>query len=47
MVIDLDPQGAATVGLGANPWELKSQMYDVFIKGTPIKDVVLNTEISN
>lgn len=47
LVIDLDPQGAATVGLGAQPWELKSQMYDVFIKGIPIKDVVLNTEVPN
>ena len=45
LVIDLDPQGAATVGLGAHPWELKSQMYDVFIKSTPIKDIVIDTEV--
>jgi chromosome partitioning protein len=47
LVIDLDPQGAATVGLGTHPWDLKSHMYDVFIKNTSIKDILLNTEIPN
>lgn len=47
LVIDLDPQGAATVGLGSQPWELKSQMYDVFVKDAPIKDIILNTEVPN
>ncbi len=47
LVIDLDPQGAATVGLGAHPWELKSQMYDVFIKDTSIKDIAIATEVPN
>ncbi len=35
------------MGLGANPWELKSQMYDVFVKDTPLKEIVLDTEISD
>jgi chromosome partitioning protein len=45
LVIDLDPQGAASTGLGIDKWHLKSQMYDVMVKDTPLQDAILPTEI--
>jgi cellulose biosynthesis protein BcsQ len=30
-LVDLDPQGAATEGLGVDIWQLKKTVYDVLI----------------
>ena len=45
LLIDLDPQGAATLGLGIDKKTLKLQMYDVMRGETTLKDVVRPTEI--
>jgi len=46
LLIDLDPQGAATTGLGIDKWRLTQHMYDVLVRDTEIGDVVLPTEIA-
>jgi chromosome partitioning protein len=45
LLIDLDPQGATSTGLGIDKWNLKKQMYDVMVNETPIQDIVLPSEI--
>src|SRR4051812_48226854 len=40
LVIDLDPQGNATTGLGVNPWSVDTSMYDVLLKELPIEDCI-------
>jgi chromosome partitioning protein len=45
LLIDLDPQGAATLGLGIDKKTLKLQMYDVMRGETTLKDVARSTEI--
>lgn len=45
LLIDLDPQGAASTGLGIDKWHLKSQMYDVMVRDAPLQDAILPTEI--
>jgi chromosome partitioning protein len=47
LVIDLDPQGNATTGLGLNPRELATSMYDVIIQETPLDDCVEATDLKN
>ena len=43
LLIDLDPQGNATTGLGVDKREMKSSIYDVIINELPIKEVSINT----
>ena len=43
LLIDLDPQGNATTGLGVDKREMKSSIYDVIINEVPIKEVSINT----
>ena len=43
LVVDLDPQGNATTGLGVDKREMKSSIYDVIINEVPIKEVSINT----
>jgi chromosome partitioning protein len=40
LVVDLDPQGNATTGLGVNSSELAVSMYDVVINEAPIEDCI-------
>jgi chromosome partitioning protein len=47
LVVDLDPQGNATTGLGLNPRELETSMYDVIIQETPLDDCVEATDVRN
>lgn len=44
LVLDEDPQGNATSGLGIDKSVLKQCMYDVLIKKVPIQDIVVATE---
>ena len=39
LLIDLDPQGNATTGLGINKAELERTIYHVVLEGAPIQDV--------
>lgn len=47
LVIDLDPQGNASTGLGVNTRELKQSMYDVLLADTPLQEVLCTTEVAN
>ena len=47
LIVDLDPQGNATSGLGFAKNEVKSSVYNVMIDETPIEDVALTTCVEN
>jgi chromosome partitioning protein len=47
LVVDLDPQGNATTGLGVNPRDLESSVYDVIMHDAPIEDCVEPTSLKN
>ncbi len=47
LVIDLDPQGNATTGLGINKGSVKNAVYQVLTEETSIKDATLPTDIEN
>ncbi|MGH9015051.1 MAG: ParA family protein [Acidimicrobiia bacterium] len=47
LVVDLDPQGNATTGLGVNPRDLQSSLYDVIMHDAPIEDCVEPTSLKN
>jgi chromosome partitioning protein len=47
LLVDLDPQGNATTGLGVNPWSVATSMYDVLLKDLPIEDCIDATEVRN
>lgn len=47
MLIDLDPQGNATTGLGFSKGALKKSVYNVLIEEEAVKDNVLDTELEN
>ena len=40
LIIDLDPQGNASTGLGINPRSLQSSMYDVLLHDVPLDDAI-------
>jgi chromosome partitioning protein len=45
LLVDLDPQGAATEGLGVDMWQLKKTVYDVLIDETPFQEIIRSTAI--
>ena len=47
LIIDLDPQGNATTGLGLTNLDLKDTIYEVLIGSKEFKDVIKNTNIDN
>jgi len=44
LIIDIDPQGNTTSGLGIDPKTLDLSIYDCLINNTKMKDVILKTE---
>ncbi|NLW07628.1 MAG: AAA family ATPase, partial [Clostridia bacterium] len=40
LLIDIDPQGNATSGLGINRLKIESCIYDVLINGAPLGSVI-------
>lgn len=46
LLVDTDPQGNATSGVGVEREALESSVYDVIINGTNIKEVTVKTEYS-
>ena len=46
LLIDLDPQGNATAGLGVTPAETQNGVYDVLINEMPAADAIRPTNIS-
>jgi chromosome partitioning protein len=47
LVVDLDPQGNATTGLGVNPRNLDTSIYDVIMRETPLEDCIEPTSLRN
>jgi chromosome partitioning protein len=47
LVCDLDPQGNASTGLGLNPRNMQSSMYDVILNDTPLEDCVEPSSVRN
>ena len=47
LLVDLDPQGNATTGLGFTKSQLKKSVYNVLIEEEEVKDNVLPTELEN
>ena len=46
LLVDFDPQGALSVGLGVNPLALELTVYDLLMdKGVGVDDVLLETEV--
>jgi chromosome partitioning protein len=47
LIVDLDPQGNASTGLGINPRNLTSTMYDVIISQIPLDDAIDASIVKN
>jgi chromosome partitioning protein len=47
LLIDLDPQGNATTGLGVSKGDLPRSIYHVILEGVPIKEAARQTELSH
>lgn len=47
LIIDHDPQGNSTSGIGLKKNEIKSCIYDVLINETPIEQVMIQTQVDN
>ena len=47
LLMDIDPQGNATSGLGVNKRELETSSYDVIVNALPIEKAIRKTEFQN
>ena len=47
LLIDTDPQGNASSGVGIEKGEVEKSVYDVLINGTDMKDVIVKTDYHN
>lgn len=47
LLIDTDPQGNATSGLGINKGDVENCIYDILIDDVSMKDVILQTKVEN
>ncbi|MDQ6695965.1 MAG: AAA family ATPase [Actinomycetota bacterium] len=47
LVVDLDPQGNASTGLGINIRSLQASMYDVLLHDVPIEDCIEASSVRN
>jgi chromosome partitioning protein len=47
LLIDTDPQGNATSGVGVNKGEVQQCIYDILIDDINIKDVIRSTKVEN
>lgn len=47
LLIDLDPQGNATSGIGLDKNELEHTLYDVLINKIPMTNVIYETQVEN
>lgn len=45
LIIDMDPQGNASTGLGVAPDRRARSIYHVLMDGTPVKDVIIDTAV--
>jgi chromosome partitioning protein len=47
LVVDLDPQGNASTGLGVNPRNSASNVYEVIMHDAPMADAIEPTQVKN
>ncbi|MGH9106938.1 MAG: ParA family protein, partial [Acidimicrobiales bacterium] len=47
LIVDLDPQGNATTGLGVNARNLEASVYDVILHDVPIEDCIEPSNLRN
>ncbi len=47
LILDLDPQGNSTSGLGIDKNSIKYSLYDVLTRDMPISDILVQTKIDN
>ena len=47
LIVDLDPQGNATTGLGITKSQLKNSVYNVLIDEVPAHDAIIETVVEN
>lgn len=47
LVVDLDPQGNASTGLGVDPSERDLTTYDLLVDDAPLIDVIQDTDVKN
>lgn len=47
LLIDLDPQGNATSGIGVDKTTIENSSYDVLVNETSIEEAILSTEFKN
>lgn len=47
LLVDVDPQGNATSGLGINKRKIKTSSYDVLISNIPVDQVIIKTQFKN
>jgi chromosome partitioning protein len=47
LITDLDPQGNASTGVGVNPHNLETTVYDVLLNDAPLEDCIEGTEVRN
>lgn len=47
LLVDLDPQGNSTTGVGVNKGELENSVYELLVDRVEIRKVVINTKFKN
>ena len=47
MLVDIDPQGNTTSGLGVDPRGVEQSVYDAIINDVPMEEVIIKTEFDN
>ncbi|MBM3419563.1 MAG: ParA family protein [Bacteroidetes bacterium] len=47
LIVDADPQANSTSGIGIDPKQFKSTIYDCLIEGVDPAEAIINTEINN
>lgn len=47
LIVDIDPQGNTTSGIGINKGEIELCIYDILIDDEPIENVIVETKVEN
>jgi chromosome partitioning protein len=47
LLVDTDPQGNATSGIGVNKNEIEKSVYEVLLDKIPVQEALLNTQLPN
>jgi len=45
LIVDIDPQGNSTSGLGIEKRSVEKSVYDVVVEGAPLEDVIVKSEV--